>query len=140
MFKYSKIDKKLPGILFKEGEAGYDLYALKDKWIFPLVVRKIPLNIKTEFPKGKFGFVTSRSGCSLNGLFVIPGIIDWTYRGTINAIVVKIGFKPMKIKKGTRICQIILLTNHSEEPIEVEEDKLTMTSRGSKGFGSSGER
>ena len=134
--KYIKVDKGIEAIKGKPTEAGYDLYTVEDTWILPFTVKKVQLNIKLEIPEGKFGLITSRSGCSLKGIFVIPGVIDSSYRGQEAAIVTKIGLLPQKIKKGERICQMLLLDYNYLETVEV--DHLSDSVRGEKGFGSSG--
>lgn len=124
MYKHSK------------GDAGFDLYSTKDTWIFPFRTTKVELNIRCKIPEGYFGLVTSRSGESLKGNFVVPGIIDSNYIGIISAIVTRIGLFPKKIKKGTRIAQMILIPFN--DPNILLASKLESTNRGDKGFGSSG--
>ena len=120
----------------KEGDAGFDLFVEEDTWIMPFRIKKVPLNIRLEIPEGYYGFVTSRSGESLKGVVVVPGIIDRTYRGKVNAITMNFSFLPKRIKRGTRVCQIIF---HSYlEPIFQKEFKLSDSDRGYNGFGSSG--
>ena len=132
------VDRECSVYLKKNGDAGYDLYTLKDKWIFPFKVYKIPLNIKIELPDNKFGLITSRSGKSLEGIFVIPGIIDSNYRGLVSAITTRIGLLPKKIKKNTRIAQMIILDYN--DYILKEVNSLSQSNRNSNGFGSSGDR
>lgn len=134
----SKVDNDCNVYYKKNGDAGYDLYATKDMWIFPFKIYKVPLNIKVELKENTFGLVTSRSGKSLRGLFIIPGIIDSNYRGQINAITTKLGILPYKIKKNTRIAQMIIL-NYKDYNF-VETNELSKSNRNEKGFGSSGDR
>lgn len=136
MLKANYVDESIPYCLHKNGDAGYDMYCTEDTWIFPFRCKLVPLNFKCEIPEGNYGLVTSRSGESLNGNVVIPGIIDSPYRGQIKAIMTRIGFLPKKIKKGTRIAQMIIMP-FKEYNIEIF-DNLSETERGSKGFGSSG--
>lgn len=134
----SKVENSCNLYYKKNGDAGYDLYSTKDKWIFPFKVYKIPLNIKLELKENTFGLITSRSGKSLKGLFVIPGIIDSNYRGQVNAIVTKIGLLPHRIKKNTRIAQMIIL--EYKDYHFAETNNLNKSNRNEKGFGSSGDR
>lgn len=134
---FSPINKAFKVFKHDLGDAGYDLYATEDKWIFPFVITKIPCNCKVELPDGHFGLVTSRSGMSLRGNITIPGIIDSTYRGQISAIVTRIGLLPRKIKRGTRVSQLIVIPYR--EIAWKEREIATDTARGENGFGKSGE-
>jgi dUTP pyrophosphatase len=65
-----------------------------------------------------------------------PGTIDEGYRGEIGVILINHGKNTFKVVKGMKIAQMVI------KPVlhvEVEEaDKLTQTSRGQGGFGSTG--
>lgn len=83
--------------------------------------------------------VRPRSGNALNrGLIVVnsPGTIDELYRGQIGIIIANIGHEPQEIKIGDKIAQLVVCPV-GLLPIEEVED-LDVTSRGSKGFGSTG--
>lgn len=133
---YSRVDKEMPGFKTGVGDAGYDMYATKDTWIFPMFPKKVELNFKAEIPESDFGLVTSRSGMSLKGNVVIPGIVDSNYRGQISAIMFRVGFLPRKLKAGTRVAQMLVVP-HSKLAW-VERDKLSESNRGKNGFGHSG--
>lgn len=124
------------GFRHKRGDAGYDLFVKEDTWIWPLIPKKIPLDFSCEIPELFFGFLTSRSGTSSEGIFVVPGIIDQTYRGELAAITVRLGFLPKKIKKGSRISQLIFLP-YAEAKL-TRQSQLSETERNTQGFGSSG--
>lgn len=137
IIKYTKQDWCSDSFKIAKGDAGYDLYTEKDIWLFPFLVKRVPLNICCEIPYGFYGFVTSRSGLSSKGVVVIPGIIDPSYRGQINAITVLVGLLPRKIPKGTRLCQMVV---HPYEEVDFKKVKaLSSTTRGKKCFGSSGD-
>lgn len=125
-----------PGYHHKRGDAGYDLFVKEDTWIWPFIPKKIPLDFACEIPELFFGYLTSRSGTSSDGIFVIPGIIDQTYRGQLAAITVRLGFLPKKIKKGSRISQLIFLPY--AEANMTRQSQLSETERNMQGFGSSG--
>lgn len=135
---FMKVIEDVPAYKHEQGDAGYDLYASEDTWIFPFRAKKVPLNLRCSLPNGKFGIVTSRSGESLKGNFVVPGIIDCNYTGVISAIMTRIGLFPRKIKKGTRIAQMIIIDYHDVDFKKV--NTLEKTSRGDNGFGSSGNK
>ncbi|MBY8992139.1 MAG: dUTP diphosphatase [Candidatus Lokiarchaeota archaeon] len=111
-----------------------DSYTLK-----PLERIGCPLGFATAIPEGYYFKVVPRSGLALwEGLSIVnsPGTIDSGYRNEWMAIVVNLSNKEVTIKKGERICQIILGKLHSYEFIETQ--KLPESARGLKGFGSTG--
>ncbi len=111
-----------------------DTYVLK-----PLERVGCRLGFATAIPEGYFFQVLPRSGLALwEGLSILntPGIIDSGYRNEWLAIVTNLSNKDVKLKKGEKICQIILskLTYYEFE----EVNELPSSERGLKGFGSSG--
>ena len=98
-----------------------------------------PLGFSTAIPKGYYFKVVPRSGLALwEGISIVntPGTIDTGYRNEWMAIVVNLSNKKVTLKKGDRICQIILAKLHDYEFIETE--KLPDSERGLGGFGSTG--
>ena len=137
-----RFDKEYRG-LYKHDidDAGYDIYVEEDTWLWIGTVKKLKANVAIQLPSDKpcFGLVTSRSGLSLKGVFVIPGIIDIGYKGQISCITAHLNFFPRRIKKGTRIGQLLivpLVRTHLTEYYRLND--FTKTNRGDKGFGSSG--
>jgi dUTP pyrophosphatase len=66
------------------------------------------------------------------------GVIDADYRGEVKVLLFNHGKQPFLIKDGDRIAQIIL-EKYKKTDIEETED-FNETTRGTKGFGSSGIR
>ena len=64
------------------------------------------------------------------------GTIDSGYIGEIKAVLFNHSWKPIKIKKGQKITQLVLMPIITPELEWV--DSLEDTERGSGGFGSSG--
>ena len=98
-----------------------------------------PLGFATAIPEGYYIKVVPRSGLALwEGLSIVnsPGTIDAGYRNEWMAIVVNLSNKEVTLKKGDRICQIILSKMYDYEFIET--DKLPVSERGKGGFGSTG--
>ena len=98
-----------------------------------------PLGFSTAIPAGYYFKVVPRSGLALwEGLSIVntPGTIDTGYRNEWMAIVVNLSNKEVTLKKGDRICQIILAKLHDYEFIERNE--LPDSERGLAGFGSTG--
>jgi dUTP pyrophosphatase len=113
-----------------------DLYTLK-----PLQRVGCPLGFATAIPEGYYFQVVPRSGLALwEGISIVnsPGTIDAGYRNEWMAIVVNLSNEEVILKKGDRICQIILRKMHDYEMLEVEE--LPDSERGLGGFGSTGKK
>lgn len=127
-------------------DAGYDLYASEDKWFWPLQTIKVESNSHIHIPSAHLGRVTSRSGHSKDGWLVHPGTIDHGYAGNIGVIMTNLSFLPRRIKKGTRIAQMIFMPFTTVIMEEVEDSKsyeqivqkLSNSNRGVSGFGDSG--
>ncbi len=111
-----------------------DTYLLK-----PLERIGCRLGFATAIPEGYFFQVVPRSGLALwDGLSIVntPGTIDTGYRNEWMAIIVNLSNKEVMLKKGDRICQIILAKLCDYEFEEVQE--LPASERGQGGFGSTG--
>jgi dUTP pyrophosphatase len=115
-------------------EVNSDSYTLK-----PLERIACPLGFATAIPEGYYFKVVPRSGLGLwEGISLVnsPGTIDTGYRNEWMAVVVNLSNKDVTLKKGERICQIILSKIYEYEFIE--SDKLPESERGLGGFGSTG--
>ncbi|HEY0090003.1 MAG TPA: dUTP diphosphatase [Candidatus Lokiarchaeia archaeon] len=99
------------------------------------------LGFATAIPKGFYFKVVPRSGLALwDGISIVnsPGTIDAGYRNEWMVIVVNLSNRNVILKKGDRICQIILGKMYEYEFIETE--KLPDSERGLGGFGSTGKK
>lgn len=91
-----------------------------------------------ELQAGYRALISARSGLASKGLIVAngPGIVDSDYRGRVKVILANIGENPITIKHGDRVAQM------SIEPVYVFDwvpvSRLTDTTRGNGGFGSTG--
>jgi dUTP pyrophosphatase len=120
------------------GDAGADLRSTEDLIIHPKEVKLVNTGIKLEIPYGYVGYLVSRSG---HGKYPVSlancvGVIDHQYRGYIMARLENRSAEDFIIKRGDRICQLII------SPVVLPEFKkvsvLTTTTRGDSGFGSTG--
>ena len=121
--------------------AGMDLRANLES---PVVLKPLERTIvKTgmfiELPIGYEAQVRPRSGLAAkNGITVLnaPGTVDADYRGEIGVILVNISHDNFIIKDGERIAQLVISKHERAEWID--SNKLSETSRGEGGFGSTG--
>ncbi|MDE3177828.1 MAG: dUTP diphosphatase [Pseudomonadota bacterium] len=99
----------------------------------------IPTGFALELPGGFEAQVRPRSGLALKeGVTVLnaPGTIDADYRGEVGVILINHGERPVVISRGARIAQLVV--SRVETVFLNESGELTGTSRGEKGFGSTG--
>jgi len=124
-----------------DGSSGLDLRAAvnKDLTLQPGDIRLIPTGLSVSIPKGYEAQIRPRSGLALRdglGFVNSPGTIDADYRGEIAVIAINWGKKPITIRRGDRIAQMII--NKVSKAILEEVDELDPTKRGKGGFGHSG--
>lgn len=121
--------------------AGYDLSAAIDEpvMIAPHCTVKIPTGLSMELPDGTFGGIYARSGiASREGLRPAncTGVVDSDYRGEIIIALHNDSDTHRIVEPGERIAQLIV-----QPYVNVtfnEASALSITERGSGGFGSSG--
>lgn len=126
------------------GAAGMDLRAALPEGtpviLAPLGRSLIPTGISIELPENYEAQIRPRSGLALkHGLTVLntPGTIDSDYRGEIKVILINLSEYPVSINRGERIAQMVIAPVTQAKITEVET--LSLTKRGSKGFGSTGQ-
>ncbi|WP_376097857.1 dUTP diphosphatase [Roseomonas sp. CCTCC AB2023176] len=125
------------------GAAGVDLLAAVTE---PLVIPPggralVSCGIKVALPPGHEWQVRPRSGLALRHGIVLPnspGTVDEDYRGEIQVILMNAGTEPFTVERGMRIAQAVLAPVTRAAFQEVDE--LDDTSRGERGFGSTGLR
>ena len=118
------------------GDAGLDLYSLEEYTLQPLERHLFKTGIAFGIPPGHYGQISDRSGNAYKrGLTVLGGVIDETFSGEISVILYNTG-DGVQISKGEKLAQIIILPYVAPDMVEVEE--LVESSRGARGFGSSG--
>jgi dUTP pyrophosphatase len=122
------------------GDAGVDLRSNIDCVIEPGERLMVPTGLAVAIPEGHAGLVLPRSGlASRRGLTLAnsPGLIDAGYRGEIICAVVNLDrTEPVKIARGDRIAQLVIVPIAAVEPVWVDE--LPVSERGEGGFGSTG--
>lgn len=121
--------------------AGMDLraYIIQPISLKPLERIIVKTGLFIELPIGFEAQVRPRSGLAAKkGITVLnaPGTIDADYRGEIGVILVNLSNQDFLIENGERIAQLVIAKHERAEWIDVE--KLTETSRGDGGFGSTG--
>jgi len=136
------LDEDLPMPRYQhEGDAGLDLPSRVDYVLEPGERAMIPTGIAVAIPRGYAGFVLPRSGlASRHGIALVnsPGLVDSGYRGEMAIIMINTDKREaFHIKRGDRIAQLVIQKVVEATTIQVSE--LDATSRGSGGFGSTGQ-
>ena len=99
----------------------------------------IPTGLTIALPPGYEAQVRPRSGLAAkHGITVLnaPGTVDADYRGEIGVLLINHGDAPFSIRRGERIAQMVIAPVIQVELVPVVS--LTVTDRGSGGFGSTG--
>jgi dUTP pyrophosphatase len=135
-----RLDPEMPMLRpAKPGDAGVDLRSTEAVTIEPGERCLIPTGLAVAIPEGYAGFVQPRSGMAINkglGLLNSPGLIDSGYRGELKVVAINLGSGPLRIERGDRIAQLVILPVPLFTYEEVEE--LPDSERGAGGFGSTG--
>lgn len=122
------------------GDAGLDLRAAGDAVVDPGERAMVPTGVAVAIPEGYAGLVLPRSGLATrHGLTLAnaPGLIDAGYRGELMCAVVNLDrSEPVKIARGERIAQLVIVKLPAVDPVWAEE--LPGSARGERGFGSTG--
>ena len=105
----------------------------------PFERKLVNTGLYAQLEKGYEIQVRPRSGLALKkGITVLnsPGTIDADYRGEIGVILINLSNDDFIINSGDRIAQLVV--SKHEQPNLEQTDSLDSTSRGEKGFGSTG--
>lgn len=122
-------------------DAGYDICTLNDIEIKARHHSIVDTGLHVAIPKGYVGLVKSRSGHAFkHRIEVGAGVIDSNYRGAIKVLLYNHSYNDVSFSRGDRIaqlCVVKLLDDPFLERVSSLEE-LGETTRGEKGFGSSG--
>ncbi len=154
-------DARVPTVNYAGSDLGYDLYAIEDVVLEPGVPVRVRTGIAVEAPES-FGFVLGdRSSMAAKGITYAGGRIDAGYRGEILVCLVNVNQPKYSLRvvrdaqgtlthaelertdasvaihKGDKIAQMSPFQSMTDLEITAVE-ALTESSRGAKGFGSSG--
>jgi dUTP pyrophosphatase len=140
-------DAKLPTVAHPGEDLGYDVYALEGAMLPAGKQVKVHTGIVayekkesfTDLMNGstKYGLLLrDRSSMAAKGITLSGGVVDAGYRGELAVILTSHEYAAY-IEPGQKIAQMIPIPVLTDVVIEVEE--LPESSRGDRGFGSSGQ-
>ena len=123
------------------GSSGMDISAFIENniEIKPGEKSIISTGFHLSIPKGFEVQIRPRSGLAAKKSISVlntPGTIDADYRGEIKVILINLGKEKFIVENGMRIAQMVVCPIVQAEFEEVNE--LSITDRGSGGFGSTG--
>lgn len=154
-------DARVPTVNYAGSDLGFDLYCIEDVVLEPGVPTKVRTGVAVEGPEG-CGFVLGdRSSMASKGITYAGGRIDAGYRGEILVCLINLNQPQYSLRltrdaqgalttaelertdvsvslhKGDKIIQMSPFQSSTQlEIVAVEE--LSESTRGAKGFGSSG--
>lgn len=118
-------------------DSGFDLFVNRDALVCPGEAEVIKTGIAVKLPPGYEAQVRPRSGVtSKTKLRVQLGTIDQDYTGEIGIITDCLEHWPVRVYKGDKLAQLVIVPIPAVEVYEIDE--LPTTERGSNGFGSTG--
>lgn len=120
-------------------DAGLDLHSAVDLDIPPGETRLVGTGLALELPPGTEAQVRPRSGLALTYSVTVlntPGTIDEGYRGEVGVIPINHGQRVFEVRRGMKVAQLVVQPTLAVEIVAV--DALSDTSRGERGFGSTG--
>ena len=134
--KFKKLSENAKAPVRLGGAAGFDLFSAVSTGIHSESCGVVRTDIAIELPPETYGRIAPRSGLALSFLTVGGGVIDGDFRGGIEVILYNHSKRNFYVKKGDRIAQLIV--ERICLPELEESETLSETTRGDKGFGSSG--
>jgi dUTP pyrophosphatase len=121
------------------GAAGLDVVAAESLSLAPGARHAVATGFALAIPEGFEVQVRPRSGLALKHGIMLPNspaTIDPDYRGELRVIVWNSGDAPVPVPRGMRIAQLVFARFEVPEIVEAEE--LSLSGRGTGGFGSTG--
>lgn len=116
-------------------DAGLDLKSTRTFWLHPGHQEFVDTGVHVQIPNGYVGLLTSKSGLMKGGI-TTRGTIDSEFTGSIGVVMYNHGREGIKIEKGQKITQLLLIPIIT--PAVEIVDELEETERGDGGFGSTG--
>lgn len=120
-------------------DSGLDLISIEDVEIKSGESQLVKIGISIELPPNTEAQIRPRSGLALKHKITVlntPGTIDEGYRGEIGVILINHGKTSFQVIQGMRIAQMVIAPVIRVKIEEVND--LSDTTRGPKGFGSTG--
>jgi dUTP pyrophosphatase len=118
-------------------DAGLDLCASSEVELLPNIPTKVGTGIAVHIPDEHVGLVWDKSSIGSLGVKTLGGVIDAGYRGEIFIVMINLTKDKINFPAGKKIAQMII-QKYERVDIEYVNDLDVFTTRGDKGFGSTG--
>ncbi len=102
-------------------DAGVDVYASEDAWIPPFSTRVIHTGVTFDVPPGTLLQVWPKSR---HNYLAGAGVVDAGYQGEILIKVVNPSWKPLRVRRGQAIAQLVHLPVLCEPLEELASEEL----------------
>lgn len=139
---FKKLSKNaVTPIYAKSGDACCDLHVIEDYMIKPGDRVLARTGFAMAIPEGFEAQIRPRSGLAIKlGLSIpnSPATIDCGYRGEVKIPLINLGKSPIPIMKGDRVAQMKFAVVYTGHFLDIGDNELEATERGSGGFGSTG--
>lgn len=120
--KFARIDANAKSPSRKHPtDAGVDVYALTDNFLWPFSYKNIHTGVTFEIPAGTMLEVRPKGR---NNHLIGAGVIDAGYQGEIVVKVVNYTWKPMRIKQGDAIAQLVQVPVICDAVEEVDSTRV----------------
>lgn len=137
-FKLLLADAKLPQYAH-DTDAGFDIYSTETFTIKKGERKILKTGLSSEIPNGWYIQFFDKSGVAARlGLHALGGVIDSAYRDEWGVIMINLSEKRVKIEKGDKIVQGVLLP--ITQPVIKEVKELSTKVNRGGGFGSTGRK
>ena len=123
-------------------DIGWDLVAIREHKVINEDIIMYDTGIVAIPPKGYYLEILPRSSISKTGWMLANsvGTIDPDYRGNLYIVLTRVVKSMPKIELPFCKCQLVLRKIEKACLVEVTEEEIDITQRGSGGFGSTGSR
>ena len=130
------VDEELTPRRAHRDDAGIDIALSTDAVLEPGETKYIPSGVKLLIDRGYCAMVMTRSSTFKYGVTVVPTLIDAEYTGVISTIVTNTSTRPVHLKRGMRLAQVVL---QRFEQFANEAEPARLDIRGNAKTGSSDE-
>ena len=121
-----------------ETDSGADLFALDRTVLPPHAITNVHTGICVELPEQTSGIIWGKSSVESKGIKAMAGLVDAPYRGELIVCMYNLNDTEFVFEAGQKVAQLVVLPTLYPSFEEVAE--LTDTTRGSGGFGSTGQK
>jgi dUTP pyrophosphatase len=131
--RYAKLDPRAVSPARKHPtDAGVDVCALASCWITPFGYRVVRTGLTFEIPAGSMLEIRPKGR---NNHLIGSGIVDAGYQGEILVKVVNYSWKPLRIKQGDAIAQLVQVPVICDVVEEIAPERIhaARSARGDEG-------